>query len=394
VFTGIRIARPEVIYSPEIMVDLWEHENFRIYSDRLINQRDRTAFIDLITGIRKKNFKADDPAAEERMRPVFADFVTHDGYSRPIDQWPKLKQSLMAFFDEHWPSNRLVFFDDAILHICRLVRVLRQPCGNMMLVGVGGTGKRTSARATSMIANCEIAEPKVTNRYTRIEFRDDLKELYMKCGVEGTGVSFLIADEHIIDELFLEDVNCILNGGEVPNFFDGDETEKIVTEMTPVIKKLNLSFARDVILKIFINQVRDNLHIILALSPIGNKFRTRCQMFPSLVNCCTIDWFDIWNDTALLDVVNSQLSDIDYAGVPLVDAHIPKLANCAMKSHSFVTQAVQHMNDELRRIYYATPAAYIDFMRTFGNTLTAYIARYRTGADGPEANPERKDDYG
>ena len=34
----------------------------------------------------------------------------------------------------------------------------------------------------------------------------------------------------------------------------------------------------------------NNLHIIMALSPIGEKFRTRLRMFPSLVNCCTTDW--------------------------------------------------------------------------------------------------------
>lgn len=27
------------------------------------------------------------------------------------------------------------------------------------------------------------------------------------------------------------------------------------------------------------------------MSPVGDSFRSRCRMFPSLVNCCTIDWF-------------------------------------------------------------------------------------------------------
>lgn len=47
-------------------------------------------------------------------------------------------------------------------------------------------------------------------------------------------------------------------------------------------------------MKLFVSNVRDNLHIVLAFSPVGEKLRNRCRMFPSLVNCCAIDWFDRW----------------------------------------------------------------------------------------------------
>jgi dynein heavy chain len=62
-----------------------------------------------------------------------------------------------------------------------------------------------------------------------------------------------------------------------------------VLAKTPVIKKLNLLFLRDVILETVIERVRTNLDIVLVLIPIGLKFRTRCQMVPSLMNCWTID---------------------------------------------------------------------------------------------------------
>lgn len=41
----------------------------------------------------------------------------------------------------------------------------------------------------------------------------------------------------------------------------------------------------------YLLRVKQNIHIIFAMSPISNNFSTRLRMFPSLVNCCTLDWF-------------------------------------------------------------------------------------------------------
>jgi dynein heavy chain len=44
----------------------------------------------------------------------------------------------------------------------------------------------------------------------------------------------------------------------------------------------------------FINKAKSTLHVVLAMSPIGDDFKRRLRMFPSLVNCCSIDWFLPW----------------------------------------------------------------------------------------------------
>lgn len=49
----------------------------------------------------------------------------------------------------------------------------------------------------------------------------------------------------------------------------------------------------------------------LAMSPIGDAFRNRLRMFPSLINCCTIDWFQSWPTDALELVANKFLEDVE-----------------------------------------------------------------------------------
>lgn len=45
----------------------------------------------------------------------------------------------------------------------------------------------------------------------------------------------------------------------------------------------------------FVQIARDQLHIVVAMSPIGDGFRNRIRKFPALVNCCTIDWLQVYS---------------------------------------------------------------------------------------------------
>ena len=52
----------------------------------------------------------------------------------------------------------LVFFKETVEHILKIFRVLRQPRGNAMLIGVGGSGKQSLSKLGSYIANCQISQ--------------------------------------------------------------------------------------------------------------------------------------------------------------------------------------------------------------------------------------------
>ena len=79
------------------------------------------------------------------------------------------------------------------------------------------------------------------------------------------------------------------------------------------VKALGKQETRDVILSHFVYLVRENLHTVLAMSPIGDMFRTRLRMFPSLVNCMTIDWYNKWPQEALLSVAQRFFGKVKFS---------------------------------------------------------------------------------
>jgi hypothetical protein len=98
-----------------------------------------------------------------------------------------------------------------------------------------------------------------------------------------------VADTQIKDESYLEDINGLLNAGEVPNLFASDEKAQICDAVRDVARNEGAEGdgSNTTMFAYFVTRCRALLHICLAMSPIGEAFRRRLRMFPSLVNCCT-----------------------------------------------------------------------------------------------------------
>ena len=117
---------------------------------------------------------------------------------------------------------------------------------------------------------------------------------------------------------------------------------------------------REAIFAHYVQLVRENLHVVLAMSPIGAGFRNRCRMFPSLVNCCTIDWFNAWPEDALYSVAQRLLSDKSELGIA---SHIGPLCNVAVNIHRTVEKQTERYYRELKRHNYTTPTSYLELIR-------------------------------
>ena len=394
VFQGILMARKaQLAQGEQQLVRLWFHEQFRVFRDRLVNTEDRKWFSDLcgecvtpyLENVEGMELPIDVAAISNVM---FGDFLTReDKVYQEITAPEKLPDFLTETLEEYnitYPTQmHLVFFQDAVMHCARISRVLAQPRGNSLLVGVGGSGRKSLANLASFLAGCKTISIEITRGYGMTEWREDLKKILMASGAENKKVVFLFSDTQVVEEGFLEDINNILNSGDVPNLYEPEETERIVGLVRPICKARGIIDTRDNIMAVYIDNVRNNLHVVLAFSPVGSSFRERCRKFPSLVNCCTIDWFDPWPEDALYSVAHKFLSADRKANI---SEYVEPLCKICVKIHRDVEARTAEFLQQDGRYNYTTPTSYLELIKLYlekmqeqNKVVSEKVQRYQGG---------------
>lgn len=108
----------------------------------------------------------------------------------------------------------------------------------------------------------------------------------------------------------------------------------------------------------FLERVRNNLHVVLCMSPAGEPFRSRLRMFPSLVNCTSIDWFSAWPEDALAEVALKYLEGVELESESMKKA----VSQMFVSIHTSVSEISQKMLHQLKRYNFVTPTNYLELV--------------------------------
>ncbi|KAF4757736.1 Dynein heavy chain 1, axonemal, partial [Perkinsus olseni] len=370
VFQGICSLSPKKVSEVVVVVRCWCHENTRVYGDRLINDEDR-AWFNSQCRQRIPLFKG--PTEEEvydKPSLVFGDFLStgDEKYYVEVEDLSKIQATMETYLDDYNNSNThqmpLVMFFNACEHVARICRVIRQPSGNALLLGVGGSGRQSLSRLASFISDFECFQIEVAKGYGMNEFRDDLRKCLLVSGCDNKPQMFLFCDTQIVNEQMVEAINNVLNSGDVPNLYKLEDMDAISQTCRAACTQAGLQPTKTNLFNTYLTRVKRNIHVVLAFSPVGDAFRTRLRMFPSLVNCCTIDWFAEWPADALYSVAKQQLI-ADDTKLPNTEGVLVTFRVV----HQSVEAASLRFKAELKRHCYVTPTSYLTLISNFKKIL-------------------------
>lgn len=133
--------------------------------------------------------------------------------------------------------------------------------------------------------------------------------------------------------------------------------------MRDEVTKKGINPSRENCWQYFVSRCADNLHVVLNMSPVGDKLRERCRNFPGLVNNTVIDWFLPWPEQALTAVATVFLGGGESAMIP--PEHYDQVVKHFVHVHQAVTEYSKSFQATLRRVNFVTPKNYLNFIGTY-----------------------------
>lgn len=371
VFKGLMLADPKYLRSFEKVCKLWLHESYRVFSDRMNNEEDVNFFSTTAINMAKLKLNMKNWAPEMFIKngPLYFGEIhkekLDDDEIRPyelIDNYDILKKQLNMTLDQFNSDKenasikmQLNFFNYAISHILRITRVLRMPRGNMVLIGHGGTGKQSLARfASYAIDRTKVFTFNMTRDIKVARFRNEIKPALKYSGIYSNQSVILLTDNNIVANFILEDINNLLNNGEIPNLYDSNDQAEILSNLPPD--------------KDIVTNTRKNLHVIFCTSPVGDTLKIRFRKFPALINCCVLDWYMNWPKEALIACCTVNFEELN-SSKNIGNSQVESLVKVSSFAHQSVEELTEKCFHELGRIIYVTPKTFLDMNNVLVNLL-------------------------
>lgn len=381
VIQGVMRSDPQSYKGSKIsLVRLWVHECKRVFHDRLAFEEDIAKFNDYLAKSILLISDSQLPINEQELKEttgdsnIFTSFISqcrgdNDPKYLPIKGLDELKQILTEKLNEYNDSHaqmNLVLFKNAMMHIARIARILEQSNGHALLVGVGGSGKQSLTKLTSFLLGYEL-ESLPSGSLSINDFKTLLGDVIKKATkTPGSKRVFMITDLQIENEQMLIYINDLLNSGYIPGLWIKEELQAHLLTLKNEARMQGVPDTFEALFDFFVEKIKQNVHMFLLMSPVGDSLRIRARKFPALINSTNINWFHAWPQDALFDVARNFLSQVEFPDQSLV----AKIAKNMAQLHVNIDQVNKQFLLQERRYNYTTPKSFLELIDFYTKKLS------------------------
>lgn len=388
---GVLLSVPEATEGIDAMRRLWAHEICRVYADRLNHKADQQWLFEEICSVVREELhtapeqlfgrfigSGDTLQLSDMRKLLYCDFTNPKADTRnylevqDIEELRYVVESYLIEFNNMTkrPMN-LSIFRYAVEHIARVCRVFKQPRSHALLIGIGGIGRQSYTRLAAHIMDFELHQIELTQNYSLKNWTDFLKNVILKVSYNEQHGVFLISDSQLEHGEFLDDVTQLMQSGEVLHLFSTEEMVAIHEKMLSIDKQRDKSLQTDgtprALHDFFVGIVREQLHVVVCMSPANKFYREILINYPSLINSCTIDYFSQWPDDALVSIAQRFLSAEDFT--LLTDAQKESSGKMFREFHYSTMAMADALFAQRHKQIYIPPVTYIETINVFMATL-------------------------
>ena len=363
IYQGICLMRNGDYQTVPQVTRLWVHEFTRVISDRFFTVEEIQEFEEKFLRETMKKTLGIANLDEMLKAPIlYTSFAnSNTGAYLPVDSVETLKKVVdnkLLEYNESFAMMDLVLFEQAAEHITRISRIIMNPQGNAMLIGVGGSGKQSLSRLAAFISGFEVKQVQISGSFKVDDLLEAFRDMFKLAGVKGIPIVFLMTDTQVIDERFLIYINAILSSGWISGLFAKDEIDGMLGNLRNEAKACGIPDVPEAMIQFLISRVRTFLHVVLCFSPVGDLFRIRARRFPALIMNTAIDFFHPWPRDALISVAFKFLEEVE---LPSPEIRTSLSVHMA-EEHLSVTAGSKKYYETQGRYNYVTPKSYLELI--------------------------------
>ncbi len=293
------------------VLKVFMYEAHRLFRDRIVGEDSQKRFDMALASVLQGSFRqgAELPAGTRYGSIASADQIQRDKRGLLVkmekDEYAAAVRNSLLYFEREVKPLGIVLFPEALDHIASVDSVLSRPGGHLLLAGRNGVGRRSTTMLVAKMCNMEFASFALHRDYELRHFKEDLRGLIERAA-RGDQVVLFLEDFQVAEPVYLEMINSLLSGGEIPGLYGQAELDALVGSLAEEARDQKWEGKP---YGFFVNRVQRNLHIVLSMDPSDPAFLDRCQRNPAIYTRCSIQWWDAWSKASMQEVAREMLKD-------------------------------------------------------------------------------------